>query len=332
MKFRTAVVVAAMGALSACAPGAERAAPQASAPQSAPINPSAESANLRYPVILPDAASQTALGVMEGNYGPGGPQLPNRCYYYGDGGSDLSLSNEFVESYLARGFTLRTICMGLISGIAFHPETGAALATVQAVNIEEATAPDYFGEPGPIGPETTIEVPDCFARGLPLSDCDFVYDPFSGERLTASKRAEITANGRAVLQAGRTLLASGAYSRNCPGGEALTTYYNDADGDLAERTPAELESCYVEKIGETDYAAGRFAREYHINHFHPEMLPYGGFVDVSPAFEMGFAYALFADGAAGPSFQLDDKALIADGKSRSSRAVLESLKLKASGG
>lgn len=294
-------------------------------------NRSSTGDGLRYPVILPDAASQQAIGVVEHNYGAGGPALGNWCYYYGDGGGDLSLSDEFVAGYRDQGFSLRTICMAMASGIRFNPETGKRLATVQAVDIPAATAPDYFGEPGPIGPETPVELPACFARGLPLSDCTFAFDPRTGAKLSPAQTARLASAGRTVLDTGAALLASGAYGSPCAGGEHLTAYYNDSAGDLQERTPAELESCYVETASGA-YTAGRFVREYHINRFHSEMLPLGGFVDVSPAFDTGFAYAIYADGAAGPSFELDDKALVADGKSRSSQAVLESLKLIARGG
>lgn len=287
-----------------------------------------------YPVILPDVASQVELGILESAYGPamGATALPHKCYYYGDGGSLLSVSDEFLSLYEARGFTLRTLCLGLVSGVAFHPETGAALATIQAVNVEEATAPDYFGEPGPVGPVTTLQLPSCFRRGVPLSDCAFRYDPFSGERLSADRTEGVAAQGAAALTAGKRALASGRYAAPCPDGEIPNAMIFKGSEWVGERTPEEKEACYAEQATEKEpYIKGYFLREYHAEEYWPAMIPYGGFIDFSPAHPEGFAYALFADGAAGPSHEMGSDVIQITGKDRSNSAVIESLKIAISG-
>lgn len=269
--------------------------------RSGPGAPSAD-----YPVVLTDVASQRALGLMVTNYGPyaGEPALTHDCYYYGDGGTNLSLSEEFLATYRAQGFSRETLCMALVSSIRFNPETGARLATVQMADIEELSRPDYFGEPGPISEEIPLQIPACFRRGMPLVDCRFAYDPLSGARLTAEETARIAAAGSRAHDEARALLAAGKYARPCGAGD--------------DSRPANDESCYD---------ASGTGREYRISANHPAMLPLGGFYAFSPDFEEGFAYAIIADGAAGPSAEMDSVQLALGGKNRASRAKLEALKI-----
>lgn len=202
-----------------------------------------------YPVILPDLESQIALGVMERAFGPptGDETLANRCYYYGDGGSLLSLSDEFLAVHQARGFTLRTLCLAMVNGVAFDPETGAPLATVQMVDVEEASSPDYFGEPGPVGPVTTVRPPQCFRRGVPLSDCVFRFDPFSGDALSTTETESVAALGAEALAVGRQALASGRYAGPCPDGEIPNAMIFEGNSWVGERTDEEKEACYAEQ-------------------------------------------------------------------------------------
>lgn len=271
----------------------------------------------RYPVILGDTESQRRLGLLEVNYGPyrGGPELANKCYYYGDGGNLLSVSDEFLATYTARKFTLRSLCLGLISGVMYNPETGARLATVIMADLVELASPDYIGEPGAITEELPIELPACFARGLPLTDCTFAYHPFTGARLLPTDTTRIAEAGAKVLVTGRRILAAGHYDRPC-------------NSDQIYRE-VEDQSCYTEY---SDGLSGYYAREYRINPNHPVMVPFGGFVDFSPVHPNGFAYAIFADGAAGPSASMESVTLALNGKNRASSASLNALKIAAGGG
>ena len=273
---------------------------------------------LSYPLVLPDIESQLDLGILNSSFGPNqsSPALANKCYYYGDGGDLLSISDELLAIYQGRGFTLRTLCLGIISGIRYHPETGARLPTVLMADMEALTSPDYIGEPGALSAELTIGLPDCFRRGLPLNDCKWTYDIFNGSPLSAEFKGQIAKANAQVMQTGRALLAQGLYARQCPNNEIPT----DPDGD---------ESCYAEVAPTSEpYIQGYLLREYWAEAKHPELLPYGGFVDFSPVHAEGFAYAMFADGAAGPSASLDSAEVAVRAKNRASRARLAALKIE----
>jgi hypothetical protein len=52
------------------------------------------------------------------------PKLPIECPYQGEGWT-ISFSNEFYQSYKARGFSLKAMCLGLGSiNVRFDPQTG----------------------------------------------------------------------------------------------------------------------------------------------------------------------------------------------------------------
>ena len=52
---------------------------------------------------------------------------PHKCYSYGDGSTPISISDALLARYKARGFTLESLCLGLISEARFDPESGKAL-------------------------------------------------------------------------------------------------------------------------------------------------------------------------------------------------------------
>jgi hypothetical protein len=271
----------------------------------------------RYPVVLADTQSQRQLGLLVSNYGPykGGPELANKCFYYGDGGNLLSVSDAFLATYTARGFSKATLCLGLVSSIKFNPETGKRLATVIMADLKVLGSPNYVGEPGPITDEIPVDIPNCFSRGLPLVDCRFAYHPFTGARLNGSDTDLIAREGARALNAGRELMAAGNYSRPCRADESARK--------------AEDESCYS---ADSESVRGYLSREYRINANHPIMLPFGGFYSFDPALGEGFAYAIFADGAAGPSASMESVTLALNGKNRASSASLDALKIAAGGG
>ncbi|PJK27357.1 hypothetical protein CVT23_22645 [Minwuia thermotolerans] len=267
-------------------------------------------ADPRYPVFLSDIESQRQLGLLEANYGPyrGEPELPNKCFYYGDGGNLISVSDDFLDAYVSRGFSKETMCMGLLSGIRFNPETGQRLATVVMVDLKEVQSPDYFGEPGPITEEIPVELPGCFHRGLPLVDCRFAHHPITGAPMKPADTDRIAEAGAKALAAGRKLIAEGKYSRPCAAGDAAR--------------PLEDESCYTTG---SEGVRGYLPWEYRVNALHPQMVPLGGFYRFDPAFSEGFAYAIMADGAAGPSASMDSVNLVLSGKNRATSASLNAL-------
>ena len=84
-------------------------------------------------------------------------RLPNLCYDYDRPGIfaayPIAISNEFLARYKARGFTLETLCLGLISQAQFNPETGERLPTYMVRNDPEslsnleASAADLENDP-----------------------------------------------------------------------------------------------------------------------------------------------------------------------------------------
>ncbi|QIE55665.1 hypothetical protein G5B40_09535 [Pikeienuella piscinae] len=265
-----------------------------------------------FPVVLTDVASQRQLGLMEANYGPyaGEETLKNKCFYYGDGGGLLSVSDEFLGRYRAGGFTLDTLCMALVSGITHDPETGARLATVQMANVEQLSQPDYLGEPGPLSQEYPVEIPACFRNGAPLSDCAFNFDPWSGARLTAEEAGRVAAAGARITERLQALLAAGKFAKPCAPGA-------NADFD---------DSCF----SDVESPSGYRGRAYNVGAVYPDLLPLNGFYVFSDAYALGFAYSIGADGAAGPSASMESVRLAVSGKNRATSARLKTLQVVAS--
>lgn len=94
------------------------------------------------------------------------------CFYYGDGGTDVSFSDKFFERYKKKGFTVDTLCLGLQASMSFDAETGRAF-------------PQYYYR----GPELPLALtaPVCFKSGQPLRDCDLHYNLETGAELTSTQ-------------------------------------------------------------------------------------------------------------------------------------------------
>jgi hypothetical protein len=109
--------------------------------------------------------------------------FPARCYTYGESthGWNISMSNAFLEFYQLRGFSHRSLCLALVSGIRFNPETGQRLASYVLIDRRLFSPSNIFVKVG-ISDELPLSVPDCFRRGLPYSDCEWNYDPITGKR------------------------------------------------------------------------------------------------------------------------------------------------------
>src|SRR5262249_33605502 len=86
-----------------------------------------------YPVIFTDTTSLRELGLAV-YYGMDVKPLKNKCFYYGDGGYLISMSDKFLARFTARGFTVQATCLGLISNTKFDPNTGRRLPTYMIVD------------------------------------------------------------------------------------------------------------------------------------------------------------------------------------------------------
>ena len=115
--FKTTKIIAAVVCLLATASGA-RAQATARQPGTAPA--------VRYPIVFKQAEQVRALGLSVES---GDRALKNKCYAYGEGSYRLSVSDERLAAAKAKGFSLESLCMGLVSEARFNPETGKRLPT-----------------------------------------------------------------------------------------------------------------------------------------------------------------------------------------------------------
>jgi len=153
------------------------------------ITPAAEAGKLAYPVIFTKAATLKKLGILLRDYSDDTMKVTpfsRRCYYYGDGGYSISVSKSFFRRFQERGFSLRSLCMALASGIRFNPETGTHLPTymVKQAGLSKEELMTYGA--GTVSEELPFDVPDCFKRGLPYTDCKMTYGMMSGRRLSSN--------------------------------------------------------------------------------------------------------------------------------------------------
>lgn len=161
----------------------------------------AAAADLAFPVVFSKAADMKRLGIVLANYtndsAEVGP-LENGCYYYGDGGHFLSVSTAFVQRFEARGFSFRSLCMALASGIRHDPETGRPLPTYIVKRPGIAPEDLRMMGVGGISPVLPLDVPDCFAGGMPFTDCEMNYDLFTGAPLDAELKTAYRNLGAAL--------------------------------------------------------------------------------------------------------------------------------------
>ena len=261
-----------------------------------------------FPVVFEDKAMLRELGVTLADVGPQPDVEPfaEKCFYYGDGGHSVSLSPELIARFTRNGFSVGAICLGILSGIRYHPTTGERLATFMVADVEAIRA--YGPDPFAMSEELPLELPACYAGARPLSDCDWRFDPKTGAALSEDVRTSIRNLGLAADAAGEQAVASGVFNKTCPP--------DSFGGD-----------CRIDKFpggGDFIYIEGRRAPERVANQPH---WPVGMF-DISSEYPAGFGYALFTDGAAGPSAQIDADKIALDPKKRASMAIIESLKVK----
>jgi hypothetical protein len=138
-----------------------------------------------YPIIFESVQQLKRYGLVLPLPGPdpidASLHFANRCYYYGDGGLDLSISDELLSFYKAQGFSRRSACLALVSGIRFNPVSGQRLATYVLVDRKILKPKD--NDPDALSNELPFSLPGCFAGGTPYSDCAWNYDPLSGKKL-----------------------------------------------------------------------------------------------------------------------------------------------------
>jgi hypothetical protein len=96
--------------------------------------------------------------------------FPNSCGPAGN--PKLSISNELLQHFRTRGFSLESVCLGLSSHIHYDPETGQQLPLANLVELGR-------------GREMVIplNLPDCFRNGVSHLECNAKYDTWEHYRL-----------------------------------------------------------------------------------------------------------------------------------------------------
>jgi hypothetical protein len=89
-----------------------------------------------------------------------------------------------LSFYKSQGFSRRSACLALISGIRFNPEDGKHLATYILVDRKLLKPKD--NEPSALSAELPMSLPSCFKNGTPYADCAWNYDPLTGKKLFVS--------------------------------------------------------------------------------------------------------------------------------------------------
>jgi hypothetical protein len=143
-------------------------------------------AETRYPLVFNSVNQLKRYGLALRGIGTDkiSVHFPTRCYYYGDGGWDISISDALLSFYKSQGFSRRSACLALISGIRFNPEDGKHLATY--ILVDRKLLKPKNNEPGALSAELPMSLPSCFRNGTPYADCAWNYDPLTGKKLPAN--------------------------------------------------------------------------------------------------------------------------------------------------
>lgn len=132
--------------------------------------------------------------------------FPNRCY------GTLTISDELMAAYAAKGFSLTTLCLALrASWVNFHPETGRPLTIA---GLRKPT--DQLAEGArPTSVNYLIDIPACFRNGTPYHDCHFAYDVLAGLPESPDRTPELRASAAKMDSRIRRLINAGRYATEC---------------------------------------------------------------------------------------------------------------------
>jgi hypothetical protein len=124
----------------------------------------------------------------------GAQPLPNSCAPAGSTG--LSVSNEMLAAFQARGFTLESLCLGLASDFRFDPNSGKPMPF--------ASLPDKSLVP--------LNLPNCFGRAVPFLDCNWSWEHFGGSKIDEREKASRRGVGETVDAIARNHINSKGYT------------------------------------------------------------------------------------------------------------------------
>lgn len=253
--------------------------------------PSEAGESVQYPAAFESAAQLRDLGIAYRRGGGSDKVEPfaNRCYWFsGHDNVDISVSDEFLAQYTARGFSLNSLCLALQSPLHFDPETGRVLPSYMIAKLPAAGS-DEGVNTSPVYP---LAVPSCFKRGLPYHDCKMNFSIKTGERLNPGEKAAIVSGRLLFDRKMAELKHAHAYSQECD--------CSQGKSHMVRRFKVG-EMCRVETFQdcESKDLKGRL---------HPEGAEmeseFGdagiSVVDLSPSLPLGYGYGLQLDNGAGP--------------------------------
>jgi hypothetical protein len=180
------------------------------------------------------------LGIAE-QAEPGDFAFPNRCH------GTLTVSDELLAAYRAKGFSLMTLCLGLRAPwINFHPETGKPLAIVGLrrsgdENGEVTTLRDY-----------QLQIPGCFRNGTPYEDCTFTYDFMIGLPHEPDRIAWFADKARKMGAELRALLVKGRFTTECGCGDlepvTVERWHLGQDVKAPSFRVKSGRTCYIDRV------------------------------------------------------------------------------------
>jgi hypothetical protein len=196
------------------------------------------------------------------------PAFPHKCY------GNVSISNEFLSRFQARGFSLEALCLAIMSPwVQYHPETG---------------------KPLPVSKDFLFVVPDCFRNGMPFLDCKFNYEHTSGLKFTDAARQHVHERAVDVDAAVRKIIASGKYATECAC-EIIQSNIKRIRFGLGASCRVDAAPACIEQMSRSEFRTGALVLE--VQGYAFEGVPtkgatdYGGF-DISPRLARGYAYRI----------------------------------------
>jgi hypothetical protein len=148
-----------------------------------------------YPVVFTSPLPLRKLGIAIA-FGQAAKPFSNKCYAYGEAGWQISISDEFLARFLAKGFTVESTCLGLIGETHYDPETGRRLATYMIVDRKKVE--QRSEDVGIATEELPLELPSCFRNANPYTDCVFRYGRKTGKKLTSEETETYRKLGAAI--------------------------------------------------------------------------------------------------------------------------------------
>lgn len=217
-----------------------------------------------------------------GDFDASRPGFPNKCYF--EPWREISLSDDLLAHYRARGFTLETVCIAISSWALFNPEDGRPLPLAVPARIEDGKRVEINDH---LGNEwIALNLPGCFAAGDPLLDCRLDFNYMFGWREEAEVRDGDREFAAKIDGQAQQAIRSGRFYHSCGCDDV------GVDKDGYPRMPGNcrldfMPRCLAEKLGRPD-AEGSLLLDLDPLNGAFGIPAFGGF-DFSPNVRRGYA-------------------------------------------